>query len=214
VLYGAGSKDGAYIPLWNGPYFGVHGGAGWGTVDVTDADGFRGFNTFQNNGSGAFGGGTLGWNWQFGSVVTSAEIDLGVTDVSHSTADPLSPAVTAHMDTGVYGDITGRIGYAAGGGLIYAKGGFGFFNGSATVKAAQIDTSFKSQSFTGWTLGAGVEYKITPSWSVKAEYLHFDFGSQEVHFIHGGFRWDNTVSLDTVKAGLNYEVLEIPAPLK
>jgi outer membrane immunogenic protein len=29
----------------------------------------------------------------------------------------------------------------------------------------------------GWTLGAGVEYAFLPNWSVKAEYLYLNFGS-------------------------------------
>jgi outer membrane immunogenic protein len=30
----------------------------------------------------------------------------------------------------------------------------------------------------GWTVGAGVEWKLTPVWSVKAEYLYAELGSQ------------------------------------
>ena len=51
--------------------------------------------------------------------------------------------------------------------------------------------------------------------AVEVEYLHFDLGNQEVHFAtNEGFRWDRTITLDTVKAGLNYEILDIHAPLK
>ena len=113
------------------------------------------------------------------------------------------------MGAGVYGDITGRIGYALDRTLVYAKGGFGFFNGDATVRDPSArNFTTKTQSFTGWTLGAGVEYKITPNWSVKAEYLHFDLGDQEVRFRNSLARWDNTVTVDTVKVGLNYEIVD------
>jgi outer membrane immunogenic protein len=30
----------------------------------------------------------------------------------------------------------------------------------------------------GWTVGAGVEWKFAPDWSVKAEYLYVDLGTQ------------------------------------
>ena len=34
-----------------------------------------------------------------------------------------------------------------------------------------------SDTLVGWTVGAGAEYALSPSWSLKAEYQHFDFGS-------------------------------------
>ena len=35
----------------------------------------------------------------------------------------------------------------------------------------------------GWTAGAGVEWKLTPVWSVKAEYLYAELGSQPANTI-------------------------------
>ena len=51
-----------------------------GNLDVTDPAG----KTFSNNGSGALYGGTMGYNWQFGRIVYSAELDLGIADASHT----------------------------------------------------------------------------------------------------------------------------------
>ncbi len=34
----------------------------------------------------------------------------------------------------------------------------------------------------GWTIGAGAEYALNPSWSLKAEYQHFDFGSMSYSY--------------------------------
>ena len=57
--------------------------------------------------------------------------------------------------------------------------------------------------------GGGVEHFLTPAWSVKAEYLHFDFGTQ-----HGaqtsisdppvGYVYTNSfkVTADTAKVGV------------
>jgi outer membrane immunogenic protein len=213
LSYGGEMKDPVYSPLWNGPYFGVHGGYASSSIDVKDKDIVG--NTFSNDGTGGFGGGTIGWNWQFGHIVYSAEMDLGVNDVSHTSADPASPGVSGHIGSGVYGDIAGRVGYAFDRTLVYGKGGFGFFNGDATVRDSVVpDVSFKSQSFTGWTLGGGLEYKVTPTWSVKAEYLHFDLGDQQVHFVNSGTRWDNSITIDTVKAGVNYHIVNSYVPLK
>ncbi len=35
----------------------------------------------------------------------------------------------------------------------------------------------KSTTHVGWTLGAGVDYRITPNWIARAEYRYSDFGS-------------------------------------
>jgi outer membrane immunogenic protein len=39
-----------------------------------------------------------------------------------------------------------------------------------------------SDLLIGWTAGAGVEYKLNTSWSIKAEYQHFDFGKMSVSY--------------------------------
>ncbi|KAI94117.1 hypothetical protein T281_12770 [Rhodomicrobium udaipurense JA643] len=93
---------------------------------------------------------------------------------------------------GLYGDIAGRLGYSFGQTLIYAKGGVAFLD--ADFDAKYLGQNCKSlgtcgtggpstfnyshsETLVGWTVGAGVEYKLTASWSVKAEYQYFDFGS-------------------------------------
>ncbi len=213
---GGGYKDPGYAELWNGPYFGIHGGGAWSNVTVKDADNYSGSgpNSWRNDGSGAFGGGTWGWNWQFGRCVTSAEFDLGVLDVSHRSPDPVAPAIYAKQDYGFYGDATLRAGYTFDRTLLYVKGGFGWFNGSSTVVDPGVDQTFKTQSYTGWTAGGGIEYKVTPNWSVKVEYLHFDFGDEEAKFVAAGTLTINSASLATVKAGVNYEIVNSYTPLK
>ena len=55
------------------------------------------------------------------------------------------------------------------------------------------------------TVGGGVEYKFSPNWSAKVEYLHFDFGRDPSFSINGGtFNFRQDLRLDTVKVGLNY----------
>jgi outer membrane immunogenic protein len=34
-----------------------------------------------------------------------------------------------------------------------------------------------SQSRTGWTVGVGLEYAVTPNWFLRAEYRYANFGS-------------------------------------
>jgi outer membrane immunogenic protein len=111
-VYGGPSlKDPVYAPaaMWNGFYVGAHVGSVSGNLDVTDPAG----KTFSNDGSGALYGGTMGYNWQFGRIVYSAELDLGIADASHMRFDPANSresTAKSTIDSGVYGDITGRIG--------------------------------------------------------------------------------------------------------
>ena len=57
----------------------------------------------------------------------------------------------------------------------------------------------------GWTVGTGLEYMVAPNWSVKGEYMYYDFGSSR--FVtpvalapFGNFRNDD----HTLKLGVNY----------
>ena len=59
--------------------------------------------------------------------------------------------------------------------------------------------------------GAGFEYKLNRNWSVRAEYLHFDFGSTSANLPDlGGFtnsEFFQTINLkeDIVRVGANYQ---------
>jgi outer membrane immunogenic protein len=35
---------------------------------------------------------------------------------------------------------------------------------------------------TGWTVGAGIEYGITPNWSIAAQYNYIDLGNKDITF--------------------------------
>jgi outer membrane immunogenic protein len=220
----AGFKDGpAFVGVdWSGAYAGAHVGGVWATDRVTDLDGYGLLpSPLSNKGSGVFGGGQLGYNWQRGNVVFGVEADLGAMNVSHTvvnTAFGSNPF--ASIDNNFYGDVTGRLGYTFGPALVYAKGGFAYFDGDA--KAVNPGRTFASATtFTGWTVGGGVEYALSPAWSVKAEYQHFDFGSQN-SILNGccvggnlfPFRYEHDLTADTVQVGVNYHLFPGYAPLK
>ena len=103
------------------------------------------------------------------------------------------------VSSDLYGDLTARFGYEMDRTLLYAKGGAALLNadfkanyvgnnctvlGPYCAGAGFLDTIpgytiFKynhSDTLLGWTAGAGAEYALSQSWSVKAEYQHFDFG--------------------------------------
>ena len=60
-----------------------------------------------------------------------------------------------------------------------------------------------SNTQTGWTAGAGVEYAFLGNWTAKLEYLYVDLGSSDL----GTAAVPNNVSFkeNIVRAGLNYK---------
>ncbi len=72
-----------------------------------------------------------------------------------------------------------------------------------------------------------MEWLLNPNWSVKIEYLHFDFSNNNRTWnpgisYDGGttysydncWRFDKDITVDTVKLGINYHLTSYAAPLK
>jgi outer membrane immunogenic protein len=127
--------------------------------------------------------------------------------------------------------VRARIGYTFDSALVYATGGFAFGEvrdklaiaaispaGDAVVTAAR--TFRRDETDTGFTVGGGVEYLLSPVWSVKAEYQFIDLGSERLlAFIDNGRdRAEGSVNFDhtfhTVRIGVNYHIIPCCAPLK
>jgi outer membrane immunogenic protein len=113
--------------------------------------------------------------------------------------------------------VRGRIGIANGQWLFFASGGAAFANptfsdsisfpGSGTTNAAS-----SSGTITGWAAGGGIEWFFMPQWSVKAEYLHADFGtrsftsvnSEPVVFPLSSIVHSQSLTEDIGRLGLNF----------
>jgi outer membrane immunogenic protein len=181
------------VPIWTGFYVGLNAGYAWGQNSTTctfvagidsPCEGV-GFPDLKSRG-GLFGA-EVGANWQFQNWVLGAAVDWSALDLHASTIFPsvdvgkngTSDQLTSRYDW--LGTARGRIGYAVGQSLFYGTGGLAIgrvkdtysneFNGS---NAGYFATA---SNRTGWTAGAGWEYRITQNWGVKLEYLHVDLGS-------------------------------------
>jgi outer membrane immunogenic protein len=201
-----------YMPaLWSGFYIGAFVGGADVQDRVHDVDDLNGGARFHVDSGSFLGGGTAGYNWQTGSVVVGVETDVGGMSVKKWRYDPNFIGGTFDgIDSGVIGDVSGRLGFAVGRALIYAKGGFAYFDGDAFVDnhlgGFGGGRAF-TNGFTGWDLGGGVEYKFDRSWSAKVEYLHYDFGTDDATLhtpFNGNFRYSNALTADAVTVGLSY----------
>jgi opacity protein-like surface antigen len=217
-VYSGGLKDGpVYLAnTWTGFYIGGHFGSAWGRDKVKDLDFDVGEVTKNDTGASGVYGVQAGYNWQYGNIVFGVEVDVGALDLNHSTTDRFGDTIIS-LNSGIYGDVTGRLGYAFGPALIYAKGGFAFFDGKANANALFFGRIRDTDTFTGSTVGGGLEYALNPGWSVKAEYLHFEFDKENssVSDIFGDVaRFSHDLTVDTVKLGLNYHLGHGFEPLK
>jgi outer membrane immunogenic protein len=174
---------------WSGFYIGAMGGFGW----ETDA------------GSGGFGGGTVGYNWQLpgSQFVFGVEVDAAGAGIKDSfTEDAGGFLVTTENKINAFGSVTGRAGFALDAALIYAKGGWAWTNAKTSFSDGVMTIS-DSQTHTGYTIGGGLEYLFTPNWSAKAEYMYTSLGSETYNF--AGQPLDSgSFDFHTIKVGVNY----------
>lgn len=205
---------------WTGCYVGASGGGIWGSTRNTSFDPVLPGNiTNDYHLSGGLAGGTLGCNYQVGRFVFGIEGDDSWTNIGGST-NALAPFTTTSLiDTqqSWIATIRGRAGVTLSDRwLVYVTGGGAFTNAKLTITdpAFGVQAS-QSNTRSGWTLGAGVEWAFISNWSLKAEYLHADFGSSDYFvpdiavpvrgvtytFLNQSSRLTN----DLVRVGVNYK---------
>jgi outer membrane immunogenic protein len=183
---------------WTGFYIGGHvGGA------------FAGKKSLGGDNGRFLGGVQAGFDYQFApSWVVGAEVQFsGLTgNGGKGTTFPAGTLVTGNINQ--LGSITGRIGYAWGPALLYAKGGYAFrdsVNIGANSGGIPVLVATNGTHRNGFTVGGGVEYMFARNWSAKAEYQYYNFG--DASFTGGpaplvGSRFWNDEH--TIKLGVNY----------
>lgn len=224
---------------WSGFYIGVNAGWGWGKptgdlgafspgfITTAVADG-RIPGGLDVKPDGAIGGGQIGVNWQTGVVVFGLEADIQASGVREerifTIAGPglpfLPTQITAEERIRWFGTARARLGVTpVERALLYVTGGFAYGSVDSNVRIAFLfpgggldgDLSGgRSGTKTGWTAGGGFEYAWDNNWSVKAEYLYVDLGSDTLRLIDPNFpaefvdyRFHHRDHI--VRAGINYK---------
>lgn len=176
-------------------------GAPWHAFD--DLGGLKGW----------LGGAQIGFNGQLGAFVLGAEVSASLSAMSDTAAIGVQffPAgggfYQLEANVGWTARAVGRLGFAGlGGVLIYADGGLALANIGLTSSAGYSDTA----TAAGWTVGGGIETKLSQHLSVFA---HYDF-SRLPNVRFEGFSLvgaiDNVHEYDfdihTAKIGFNYSI--------
>ena len=171
---------------WTGCYLGLNGGYGWREDRNVDATiGVISSNVDSLGASGGFGGGQVGCNYQAGPAVFGIETDFQGSGISKSfgptvLTGPLVGTFNGSDKLKWFGTLRGRLGYAADRVLLYVTGGLAYANNSFEFTGVDLVgnnfTISDSTTKTGYVLGAGVEWAVAGSWTVKAEYQYLSFG--------------------------------------
>lgn len=222
AMAGGSLKDFAPAPRfsWTGFYVGAHVGGSFPDVAVTDFDVYNDPPAIEHNDSDVIAGGHIGYNWQSGVIVYGLEGELGYLGLDSS--EQFSPFIgdparigdsIASTEGGIYGTITGRIGYAFETVLVYAKGGAAF----ARAKASYVDPNptgavlnsgtTKTEALAGYTVGGGLEIAMSRNWTLKGEYLYMDVGDIEHTALSGAvpFDFEHDIDVHSVKAAISYK---------
>ncbi len=196
----AGDYKGSGPSPWSGAYIGLHAGGAWSSVDwqyIVSG------NRADHSGDGAFGGGQIGYNFRAGGIVLGIEGDISGASINGSTICP-GPSYSCNSHISWLGSARLRAGVDMGGVLIYATGGFGFGHLEMSTKLLASGATFgTSQNDTGWTAGGGAEFLVDRNWSIKAEYLYYDFGTN-TYTVDNNLRLRADTTIHTAKIGFNY----------
>jgi len=191
---------------WTGFYTGLQVGGGWAKAAYTDP--ISGFSN-SPSAAAALGGAQVGANWQRDSLLFGVEADFVWMDVKGSRTDAAGDINTF---TGQWlSTVTGRLGYAFNRWLVYGKGGFAFgserdrITTTAATAAGPVGTiaSTGMQTEYGWTAGAGVEYALDRTWSLRLEYDYIDLPS------HGLFVTSTAPGFVPAPISANYTVQKL-----
>jgi outer membrane protein OmpA-like peptidoglycan-associated protein len=237
---------------WNGCYVGVNGGGVWSDAHFTwaginegaggVAPGFS--QTIQPaanhtlHAEGGFGGGQFGCNFQGDSMwVFGFEGDFQGSSQSanRNTATAATALIVAtNIREGFRSDwfttFRARAGVTTGPLLFYVTGGLAVtdarFSDQICDAALTIcNTASRNSARPGLTGGGGVEWSFNPSWSVKAEYLYANFGSESfpshtvgittvppTQFINAVITHSHKLDDNIARIGINYHFNPPPPP--
>jgi len=199
----------APVTSWTGSYIGLSGGGAWGSSvvhnDLTGIDQTPRFDL-----RGGLVGYISGYNFQNGNIVYGYEGDTSITSKRGSALDfPPTGAFSNEVKEPWLSTYRGRLGYIQNSWLFYATGGAALagVDVSNTGPPGQIS---ERHWHWGWTVGGGVEMRLTPDWTAKVEYLYV--GLQDKSYFNpapsAAFATNQRVSLDDhiVRFGVNYKL--------
>lgn len=216
---------------WSGGYLGGLIGYGWKDQDNTIVGNNALSSTLISAGivpssanlrpSGAMLGGVIGYDYQFAPrFIGGIAVDYSWANLRDSTT-AIGNLVNRSVDEKIssFGSVRGRLGYLiTDRAMIYATGGWAWANVRVTdLSAGPICGGFivcasgaSSNTKSGWVIGGGAEYRLDRNWSLSAEALWADLGTQTTTLtgrigpLPLSYTQSQDAKIGVVRAGLNY----------
>ncbi|MBE7733520.1 porin family protein [Devosia sp. CC-YST696] len=178
------------MDTWTGFYTGVN--AGMGHAEVTRGGAVMGgFDALR----GINGGAQIGYNLQTGPAVFGVEADLQGAHMSQSING-------ATHTLQYFGTVRARVGLDIAG-MVMPYLTAGIAGGGATHDLPPPGAS-STKFHAGWTVGAGVEAKLSDNVSVKAEYLHLNLGEAVYFPVAGIANTEVEMGANIARIGVNF----------
>lgn len=165
-------------------------------------------NSFDSSFDSSFiGGAHVGYDYQMGSFVVGALLDINAVDLTASQSSfSNTPAfytversidylATARLRAGYL--VTPRALAYATGGLAYAEIDNGFSTDSPAVSAANPAFAFEDEDDFGYSVGGGMEVLVMDNLSFGAEYLYTNLGSGNSGVLLAGGPFDGLATAGT-----------------
>jgi outer membrane immunogenic protein len=177
----------------------------------------------------AIAGGVFGYNLRIGnSQLAGVELDLSALGANKTTTHATayisgtaaaynSPQTTFRTNADNFSALAIKFGTIVDDTLFYVKGGPAIsmisFNSNFS-DSKSYESNNRSETKLGWMLGLGVEHKIQNNISIKADYLHAEFGPVSntsynlretgvANFPNQPFQSSLKTSLDMLRVGVN-----------
>jgi outer membrane immunogenic protein len=195
--------------VWSGGYVGLQAGYAGFRSHYLDVAG----STADPEPDGFFGGLYTGYNHQFeNQLVLGIEADINIAGIDGQSdfifADgksDLDHKLAAEVKWN--GALRARFGYAVDRFMPYIAGGLSAAHYEFTLRHDDgSEHPGEKAIWTGWTVGAGIEYAATDTLLVRAEYRYTDYGSRESDHL-----WSSTQHSDTdltshdIRLGIAYK---------
>ena len=198
---------------WTGLYIGVGGGYGMYNQDnttVTNPGGVAFDVLHTDGGRGYFGTVQVGADYQFNQKFLAGVFgDYDFAALKGNITTPTNAAVAPNNMSSAWA-VGGRLGYLPYDTLLtYVSGGYTqarFDGGAFSTAGGLTGNSYGSQTYSGWFLGSGFEYKLDffPGLFWKNEYRFSDYGTQTLISVPvgAGFATTSHAYAQTVRSEL------------
>jgi outer membrane immunogenic protein len=210
----------APVPVydWSGFYIGGNiGGARDSSTSTNRALDGTFVSSGSGNNSGVIGGGQIGYNFMVSpNFLLGVEADVEGTSLKGSVAS-IDGSNIHNSKLDDFGTARGRAGFTVNNWLFYGTGGFAWSEGTESRTQVASVTSVPpipapggtvesvSNTRTGWTAGAGVEWGLTQNWTARVEYLYLDLGSATSVFPLSNRQETGSLTMNVARFGVNYK---------